>query len=93
VPVIVVAACHPKLFATFVSLVVETGHLPDNMDKTPSILSHARSNLFENFRALGFQTRTKLTNFASPCGTPGNRDKTAPPVASFAIDQISVHQR
>jgi hypothetical protein len=58
-------------------VVLSTAQLPrDTMDKTRTISSHTQSNPFENLRALSIRHWTKSTNFASPCGTPGNGDKS-----------------
>jgi hypothetical protein len=48
----------------------------DTMDKTHFILSPISSGNSAFSRGTRQITRTKLANFASPCGTPEQRDKT-----------------
>ena len=64
-PALVVAACHPKLFATVVPLVVETGRSSDKTDKTPSILSPRILESIENLRPKRVPPWTKPQSFAS----------------------------
>ena len=61
--------------------------------KTHFIVSHSNQIPLEDFRAFAISHRTKLTNFASPCGTPGFVDKMhcAVPIPIASTTRSSFH--